>query len=357
VPANPAGWLRIVALRRGRDRLRRDATLARKLPLLVVDPVAPAAEPDDVSPIADERLRLIFTACHPALAMPARVALTLRYAGGLTTAEIARLFLVPVPTMAARITRAKAKIATAGIPYRVPADAELPDRLAGVLAVVYLVFTEGYAPASGDRLVRAELCAEAIRLGALLAELLPDEPEVLALLALMRLQHARRDARTDADGRLVRLGDQDRGRWHAEEIAAGLATLERAARHRAPGPYAIQAAIAAEHASAATAADTDWPAIATLYRELERIAPTPAVRLNRAVAVAEAGDPGHALALLEGLDVPLAGRHELPAARAELLVRLGRTAAARREYDAAVALAGNAVVRAHLESSRALLDF
>jgi RNA polymerase sigma-70 factor (ECF subfamily) len=356
VPANPAGWLRTVALRRGRDRLRRDATLARKLPLLVVDDVEPDdAEPDAVSPIADERLRLVFTACHPALAMPARVALTLRYAAGLTTAEIARLFLVPVPAMAARITRAKRKIAAAGVPYRVPADADLPDRLAGVLAVVYLVFTEGYLPASGDRLVRVELCAEAIRLGGLLADLLPDEPEVLALLALMRLQHARRDARTDAGG-LVRLADQDRGRWHAEEIAAGLAELERAARRRAPGPYAIQAAIAAEHASAATAAATDWPAIAALYGQLERVAPTPAVRLNRAIAVAEAGEPERALARLEGLDGPLAGRHELPAARAELLARLGRTAAARRAYDDAVALAGNTMVRAHLAATRARLD-
>lgn len=351
VPANPGGWLLTVARRRARDRLRRDATLARKLPLLVPD--AEDAEPpdaegdEDVTTIADERLRLVFTACHPALARPAQVALTLRYVGGLTTVEIARLFLVSEPTMAARLTRAKRKIAGAGIPYRVPADADLPERLESVLAVVYLIFTEGYAPAAGDALIREELCAEAIREGRLLRELLPDEPEACALLALMLLQHARRDARVRA-GRLVRLPDQDRTRWRREEIAEGLALAEAAARHGPPGAYLLQALIAAEHVAGPA---TDWPAVATLYAHLERLRPSPAVRLNRAVAVAEAVGPAAGLALLDGLD---GLGHQLPAARAELLARLGEREAALAAYDQALALAGNAMVRDHLAQRRAV---
>jgi RNA polymerase sigma-70 factor, ECF subfamily len=348
VPANPAGWLLTVARRRARDRLRRDATLARKLPLLVTGEAADEEDAEDVTTIADERLRLVFTACHPALAPAARVALTLRYAGGLTTREIARLFLVSEPTMAARLTRAKRKIAEAGIPYKVPADADLPERLAGVLAVVYLIFTEGYAPARGPRLVRTELCEEAIRLGRLLLELMPTEPEVQALLALMLLQHSRRDARSAA-GRLVRLPDQDRTRWRRDEIEQGRELITRASRHGPPGAYLLQALIAAEHAREDGA---DWRTVAALYARLEAIRPSPIVRLNRAVAVAEADGPAAGLQLLEGLDAALEGSHQLPAARAELLRRLGRTAEAARAYDRAVALAGNDVVRAHLEERR-----
>jgi RNA polymerase sigma-70 factor, ECF subfamily len=350
VPANPAGWLLTVARRRGRDRLRRDATLARKLPLLVPDAPAGEDEEDDVTTIADERLRLFFTACHPALGRAAQVALTLRYAGGLTTREVARLFLVAEPTMAARLTRAKRKIAQAGIPYRVPADADLPERLAGVLAVVYLLFTEGYSPGAGERLVRTERCAEAIRLGRLLRELLPDEPEVTALLALMLLQHARRDAR-ERDGRLVRLPDQDRSLWRADEIAEGLELVHRAARGGG-GRYLVQAQIAGEHADARP---TDWEAVATLYARLEQLQPTPAVRLNRAVAVAEAEGAEAGLALLDGLDEDLPRSHGVALARAELLARLGRDGEARAAYDRALELAGNAVVRAHVAERRAAL--
>ena len=351
VPANPAGWLLTVARRRARDRLRRDATLARKLPLLVTGDAEPPPEPEQDATIPDERLRLICTVCHPALAPAARVALTLRYAGGLTTPEIARLFLVSEPTMAARITRAKRKIAGAGIPYRVPGAAELPERLAGVLAAVYLVFTEGYAPVAGDRLVRAELCAEAIRLGRVVAELLPGDGEAAALLALMLLQHARRDAR-ERDGRLVRLADQDRGRWHRDEIAEGMALLGRARGVGGSGPYLLQASIAAAHASAG-AAGPNWRVVAALYERLERLRPSPAVRLNRAVAVAEAYGPAAGLALLDDLDAGLG--HQLPATRGELLARLGRTGEAEAAYDRAVELAGNAVVREHLARRRAAL--
>jgi RNA polymerase sigma-70 factor (ECF subfamily) len=347
-PANPAGWLLTVARRRARDRLRRDATLARKLPLLVPDATEPADEDDDVTTIADERLRLFFTACHPALGRPAQVALTLRYAGGLTTREIARLFLVAEPTMAARLTRAKRKIAQAGIPYRVPADADLPERLAGVLAVVYLLFTEGYTPGVGERLLRTELCEEAIRLGRLLHDLLPDEPEVTALLALMLLQHARRDAR-ERDGRLVLLPDQDRALWRTDEVAEAVELVHRAARAATPGAYLVQALIAGEHADPRP---TDWEAVATLYRRLEQLQPSPAVRLNRAVAVAEAEGPEAGLRLLDGLDHALPRSHQLPAVRAELLGRLGRTGPALDAYDRALALAGNDIVRAHLARRR-----
>jgi RNA polymerase sigma factor (sigma-70 family) len=352
-PANPAGWLLTVARRRARDRLRRDATLARKLPLLVPEDEAAEApaEDDDVDAIPDERLRLVFTVCHPALAVEARLALTLRYVGGLTTREIARLFLVSEPTMAARITRAKQKIAEAGIAYRVPRGVDLPERLDSVLAVVYLIFTEGYFAAGGARLVRAELCEEAIRQGRLLCELMPGEPEVDALLALMLLQHARRDARV-RDGRLVRLGEQDRTRWRWDEIREGLTRADRAARGGPAGPYLVQAMIAAEHAAPG---GTDWHAVAALYARLEELRPSPVVQLNRAVAVAEAAGPEAGLALLEDLDAALPRSHQLPAARAELLARLGRDAEALAAYDEALALAANDVVRQHLAERRARL--
>jgi RNA polymerase sigma-70 factor (ECF subfamily) len=345
VPDRPDAWLLTAARHRARDRFRREATLARKLPLLVGPDVAegPEAGDDEMSTIPDERLRLLFTCCHPALAVEARVALTLRLLGGLTTAQIAHAFLVPEATMAARITRAKKKIAAAAIPYRVPPDAELPDRLAGVLAVLYLVFTEGHAATSGDRPVRAELCEEAIRLARVLVALMPDEPEATGLLALVLLQHARRDARVDAAGRLVLLPDQDRSRWDAGQIAEGQALLRAAAGRGPAGPYLLQAAIAAEHARAPAAADTDWGRIAGLYAALEELTGSPVVRLNRAVAVAEVDGPAAGLALLDGLELP--GFHLLPATRADLLRRLGRAAEARVAYAAALELAGNAADR------------
>ncbi len=349
VPGNPAGWLRTVARRRARDRLRREATLRRKLPLLVVDP--PAGAPEPVGPVADDRLRLLFCVCHPALSPQAQVALCLRLVAGLPTAEVARLFLVAEPAMAARITRAKRKVAEAGIPFRVPPPTELPARLGGVLATAYLVFTAGYAPADGERLVRLELCAEALRLARLVRGLLPADPEAAGLLALLLLQHARRDARV-RDGRLVRLADQDRALWRRDELAEGLALLAAAGG----GRYALEAAIAAEHALAPDAASTDWRAIGRRYAALEALRPSPAVRLNRAVAVAEAEGPAAGLALLEGLDAALPRSHALHAARAELHLRTGDRAAAAAALDRALALAGNAVVRAHLAERRAALS-
>jgi RNA polymerase sigma-70 factor, ECF subfamily len=358
-PDNPAGWLLVAARRRAVDRLRREATLARKLPLLAAPELAPGPEEEvdaDVSTIPDERLRLLFTCCHPALAPEARVALTLRCLGGLTTGEVARAFLVPEPTMAARITRAKKKIAGANIPYRVPTDAELPDRLAGVLAVLYLVFNEGYAATSGDAPIRRDLCDEAIRLARVVAALMPDEHEATGLLALMLLQHARRDARVDAAGRLVLLPDQDRDRWDRDQVVEGLRLLSRPAGWRDPGPYLLQAAIAAEHGRATRAAATDWAAIADLYERLEARTASPVVRLNRAVAVAEVAGAAAGMALLDGLDAALPSFHLLPATRADLLRRLGRTAEARAEYERARALAGNAADRDLLTRRLAELD-
>jgi RNA polymerase sigma-70 factor (ECF subfamily) len=354
VPERPDAWLLTAARRQAMDRLRRDATLARKLPLLVVPESEPglgdldqdcAEEGPEVTTIPDERLRLLFTCCHPALPMEARTALTLRCLGGLTTVEIARAFLVPDATMAARITRAKKKIAGAGIPYRVPADAELPERLSGLLAVLYLVFNEGYSATSGDTPIRRDLCEEAIRLARVVAALMPDEPEARSPLALLLLQHARRDARLDPAGRLVLLPDQDRSRWDGAQIAEGLTLPVAVARSGRIGPYALQAAIAAEHGRAAQAADTDWAAIAALYESLDRLTGSPVVRLNRAVAVAEMSGPRPALGLLDGLDARLPAFHLLPATRADLLRRLGRTAEARAEYQRALALAGNAAER------------
>lgn len=292
----------------------------------------------------DDRLRMIFTCCHPALSTPARVALTLRLLGGLTTAEIARAFLVPEPTMAQRLVRAKGKIRDARIPYRVPDGAELPDRLRSVLAVVYLVFNEGHTASSGERLVRDDLCAEAIRLGRLLAELMPDEPEVLGLLALMLLVESRRAARTTAGGALVRLSEQDRARWDRELVAEGQAIVRRCLRIGRPGPYQIQAAINAVHSDAPSADDTDWRQIVLLYDQLMAVAPSPVVALNRAVAEVDGADV--ALGLVDALD--LDGYHLFHAVRADLLRRLGRPGEAAEAYEAAIARTANDAEREHL---------
>jgi RNA polymerase sigma-70 factor, ECF subfamily len=354
VPANPGAWLTVAARRRAIDRLRRDRSVADRAARLAELVRLDAQEDEDVSEesaIADDRLRLIFTCCHPALDMPARVALTLRALGGLTTGEIARAFLVSEPTMGKRIVRAKRKIADAHIPYRVPDDEELPDRMRGVMRVVYLIFNEGYAASEGDSLVRGELCAEAIRLGRLLCELMPDDAEAWGLTALMTLHDARRAARVDAHGRYVTLEEQDRSLWDQGRIREGLSALGRAARLRRPGPYQLQAAITALHIQAADAGDTDWAQIAELYGALAELSPSPVVELNRAAAVGFASGPAAGLALLEPLlgDPALARYQPLHAAHAELLRRAGDVAGAQRAYEQAIALSANAVERAELE--------
>ncbi len=321
LPPSPAGWIITTARNRAIDRFRREASREDRhvqAALMLEGRNGPA----EGGPVRDDVLRLIFICCHPALAAGAQVALTLRLLGGLTTTEIARAFLVPEATMAQRLVRAKGKIRDAKIPYRVPSASELPFRLRAVLSVVYLIFNAGYTASSGDRLVRDDLCAEAVRLGRLLAELMPHEPEVMGLLALMLLTESRRAARTGAGGNIVLLADQDRLAWNRELIAEGQAIVRACLRRNEPGPYQIQAAIGAVHSDALTAAGTDWMQIVRLYDQLLAVAPTPVVALNRAVAVAEVHGPGAALALLE--DLELVDYYLFDAIRADLLVRLGR---------------------------------
>ncbi len=346
VPPNPGAWITTTARNRAIDRLRRESSRHDRSTQAAL--LHAQNETDVLDPMADDLLRLIFTCCHPALAPNAQVALTLRLIGGLETEEIARAFLVPEATLAQRIVRAKNKIRDAAIPYRVPDDAELPDRLKPVLAVVYLIFNEGHAPSSGAVLVRTDLCAEAIRLARLLSMLMPDEPEVLGLLALLLLTEARRSTRLDRDGAVVLLRDQDRGRWNTELIAEGQRIVTRCLRRDRPGPYQIQAAINAVHTDAATAADTDWSQIVQLYDHLLQLLPTPVVALNRAVAVAELDGPAAALDIVDALAL----HQYLPfhATRADLLMRLGRRLDAARAYEAAIALSGNDVERSFFEA-------
>lgn len=350
LPPNPAGWIVTTARNRAIDRLRRESTRedrhAQAATLRVSEEPGLPSEP-----VSDDRLRLIFICCHPALEPAAQVALTLRLLGGLQTPEIARAFLVPEPTLAQRLVRAKRKIKAANIPYRVPRGAELPARLGSVLAVLYLIFNEGYAASSGEELVRSDLCAEAIRLARLLGELMPDEPEAIGLLALLLLTESRRPARTNRDGSMVLLGDQDRSLWNRSLIEEGQALVKACLRRNRPGPYQVQAAIAAVHSDAASADDTDWSQILQLYDQLAALVSSPVVALNRAVAVAETRGVAEALALLEDLD--LDRYHLFHATRAELLGRIGHFEEADMAYERALALTSNPAERLLLEEKRA----
>jgi RNA polymerase sigma-70 factor, ECF subfamily len=360
VPANTGAWITVAARRRAIDRLRRNRSLSDRAERLATLLRLDSQEHSPVSEegaIEDDRLRLIFTCCHPALELPARVALTLRALGGLTTGEIARAFLVAEPTMGKRIVRAKRKIADAHVPYRVPPDEELPERLRGVLRVVYLIFNEGYTASEGDRLVRGELCGEAIRLGLLLAKLMPDESEVWGLLALMLLHDARRAARVDAHGHYVALEEQDRTLWDQGRIGEGLRALEHSVRLKRPGEYQLQAAITALHVQTSETAGVDWAQIAALYGALAKLNPSPVVELNRAAAVGFAAGPEAGLELLEPLlsDPALERYQPLHAVHAELLRRRGDSERAAHAYEQAIALSANAVERVELERRLATL--